>query len=231
MLRFSYIALAFGALLSPCCAEEMVYLKSGSLLQADSHTQVDRTFVFRVGAGTLEFATDQVTRIEVLPPSDLSRAAGNSAQDLDLPEQIVNHAAIIQGLDEDFVRSVARIESGLRQQAVSPKGAIGLMQLMPSTAAQLGVRADQAPDNARGGAKYLRDLLIRYRGNSVLALAAYNAGPEAVARFHGVPPYPETQRYIVLVLREYERQKAKTRTVSAASLPRPRLPNKTSATN
>ena len=231
MLRYSYIALVFGALLSPCGAEEMVYLKSGSLLQADSHTQLDQTFVFRIGAGTLELATDQVTRIEVLPSQDLSRTAANSSKDLDLPEQILNHAAIIQGLDEDFVRSVARVESGLRQQAISPKGAIGLMQLMPSTAAQLGVHADQAPDNARGGAMFLRDLLIRYHGNSALALAAYNAGPEAVARFHGIPPYPETQRYIVLVLREYERQKAKTRTASAASAPVASLPHKTSATN
>jgi soluble lytic murein transglycosylase-like protein len=80
------------------------------------------------------------------------------------------------------------------------------MQLIPSTAAELGVNANQADENARGGAKYLRTLLLRYHGDSVLALAAYNAGPGAVDKFGGVPPYEETRRYVLKVLREYERQ-------------------------
>jgi soluble lytic murein transglycosylase-like protein len=129
-----------------------------------------------------------------------------SQHDTQQPDSILNHAAYAEGLDEDFVHSVAKVESGLRQTAVSKKGAIGLMQLMPSTAAELGVDPTRAPDNAQGGAMYLRDLLIRYRGNSALALAAYNAGPGAVARFGGVPPYEETRRYVVLVLREYGRR-------------------------
>ncbi len=96
----------------------------------------------------------------------------------------------------------------MQPAAISPKGAIGLMQLMPATAADLKVAADDPADNARGGARYLRDLLIRYHNDAALALAAYNAGPGAVAKFGGVPPYPETRQYIARVLREYARQQA-----------------------
>jgi soluble lytic murein transglycosylase-like protein len=79
------------------------------------------------------------------------------------------------------------------------------MQLMPATAAQLGVKAQDAVENALGGAKYLRELLLRYKGDARLALAAYNAGPAAVDRYHGIPPYPETIAYVNRVLREYEK--------------------------
>ncbi len=202
------------ALAGTCSAREAVYLKSGFSLEADSHTQQDQTLVVQVGTGTLEFSASEVDRIETIPDNGSARAALAPAPEFRKPEEILNQAAQNQGLDEDFVRSVAKVESGLRQEAVSQKGAIGLMQLMPATAAELGIRADQATDNARGGAEYLRDLLIRYHANSALALAAYNAGPGAVAKFGGVPPYPETQRYVVLVLREYQRQKAKAKTAS-----------------
>lgn len=205
------VVLALAVLIvCPCFAKEAVYLKSGFSLEADSHVEQDQTFVFRIGEGTLAFPAGDILRIEAIPADSVSPPlAPSPVTETEKPEQILNQAAYLEGLDEDFVRSVAKVESGLRQEAVSSKGAIGLMQLMPSTAAELGVKADQAPANALGGAKYLRDLLVRYHGNSVLALAAYNAGPEAVAKFGGVPPYPETQRYVLLVLREYQRQKAK----------------------
>jgi soluble lytic murein transglycosylase-like protein len=103
------------------------------------------------------------------------------------------------------VRSVALIESNLRQDAVSNKGAIGLMQLMPGTAAVLGVDAHNAQDNILGGAKFLRELLLRYNGDPTLALAAYNAGPAAVQKYNGVPPYLETHKYVIRVLREYKK--------------------------
>lgn len=208
-----------------CFAREAVYLKTGFSLEVDSHTQREQTLVLQIGAGTLEFSADEVARIESIPAATVP-AAINSPVESPTPKDILNRAADIQGLDEEFVRSVAKVESGLRQEAISRKGAIGLMQLMPSTAAELGVHAEQAADNARGGAKYLRDLLIRYHSNSVLALAAYNAGPEAVAKFGGLPPYPETRRYVLLVLREYERElKAKARAIPTAV-----GANKTSAT-
>jgi soluble lytic murein transglycosylase-like protein len=129
-------------------------------------------------------------------------------------------------LPEALIRSVARIESGFQQNAVSTKGAIGLMQLMPGTAVSLGVNPNLAMENAQGGAMYLRALLLRYHGDSALALAAYNAGPGAVKQFGTVPPYEETRRYVVKVLKEYERlHKLESKTTVEA------LTNTTSATN
>ncbi len=224
--RYFVLGLAI-LILPPCFGKEAVYLKTGFSFEAESHTRQAETFVFRLGTGTLEFSSGEVLRIEPLPDAEIPQPTVLSSAEMQTPESILNQAAYLQGLDENFVRSVAKVESGLRQEAVSRKGAIGLMQLMPATAAELGVRADRAPENAKGGAKYLRDLLIRYHGNSALALAAYNAGPEAVARYGGVPPYPETRRYVLLVLREYDRElKAKARPASAA-----RPSNTPSATN
>jgi soluble lytic murein transglycosylase-like protein len=101
---------------------------------------------------------------------------------------------------------VMRAESGFNPAAVSPKGAIGLMQLMPATARDLGVDPTRPAENADGGARYLRDLLARYEDRPdqvLLALAAYNAGPAAVDRYHGVPPYRETHEYIIRVLKAW----------------------------
>ena len=193
MLRLYSAVIALGLLIAvPCVSKEAVYLKTGFTLEADSHTLRDQTLIFRVGMGTLEFTADQVIRIETIPETPLGRPHRLFSDESNNPDEILKYAAQNQGLDQDFVRSVAKVESGLNQAAVSRKGAMGLMQLMPSTAAGLGVNATQMADNARGGAKYLRYLLIRYHGNSALALAAYNAGPDAVANFRGVPPYPET---------------------------------------
>jgi len=204
----------------PCFATETVYLKTGFSLEADSHTVRDQTLVFQIGTGTLEYPAGDVLRIEQIRGSVAARPLNTVPVEVESPEEILNGAAYLEGLDEDFVRSVAKVESGLRQSAVSPKGAVGLMQLMPSTAATLGVRADRAPENARGGTQYLRSLLLRYHGNSVLALAAYNAGPEAVRKFGGVPPYAETRRYVVLVLQEYKRQlRSKLKTAAVQTSP------------
>jgi len=224
--RLLVFGLAF-TILSPCFARETVYLRTGFSFEVDSHVLENGTFLFHVGTGTLEFSSADVVRIEALPELQSGQLPSAAVSDSQTPDQILDEAAYLQGLDEDFVRSVAKVESGFRQEAISRKGAIGLMQLMPATAAQLGVRADQPLDNAKGGAKYLRELLIRYRGNSALALAAYNAGPEAVARYGGIPPYAETRRYVMLVLREYNRQlKAK-----AESAGRALASSKPSATN
>jgi soluble lytic murein transglycosylase len=111
------------------------------------------------------------------------------------------------GLDPRLVRAVIYVESGEDPRAVSPKGAQGLMQLMPGTADELGVgNAFRPRENIQGGVGYLASLLQRFGGNLELALAAYNAGAGAVQKYGGIPPYPETQAYVRKVLEVYRRQ-------------------------
>ncbi len=117
--------------------------------------------------------------------------------------RIIRAAALEEGLDPELVAAVVRVESGFNPAAVSSAGACGLMQLMPETAAALGVSDVFDPEaNVRGGVRYLASQLRRF-GTPELALAAYNAGPEAVARYGGVPPYPETREYVRLVMSIY----------------------------
>jgi soluble lytic murein transglycosylase-like protein len=229
--HIGFLATLLLSLLYPAFAKEAVYLKSGFSFEADSHMARNQTVIVQLGAGSLEFPSEAIDRIDVIRGEDVSAAASPNMNVAEpKAEEILNEAAYDQGLDKVFVYSVAKVESRLHQEALSSKGAVGLMQLMPGTAAELGVNPEHARDNASGGAKYLRSLLLRYKGNSMLALAAYNAGPGAVAKFHGIPPYPETRRYIRLVLEEYERQlKMRSKEERAAGL-RPAV-NKPSATN
>jgi hypothetical protein len=112
-------------------------------------------------------------------------------------------------LDPALVRAVIHAESGFNARARSPKGAIGLMQLMPATARSLGVADARAPShNIRGGAQYLAGLMVRFKNDVVLATAAYNAGPEAVQKYAGVPPYAETQVYVQRVRILHQRYKS-----------------------
>ena len=115
--------------------------------------------------------------------------------------QLIVQAAERYALAPELVESVIRVESNFAPRAVSPKGARGLMQLMPATAKLLGVQdAFDIGQNIEGGVRHLRGLLDRYNGNVALALAAYNAGAEAVARHGGIPPFAETQAYVARIL-------------------------------
>ena len=133
-MRLSVLFLSALMPAAVCFARETVYLTSGFSITADSHTQADGVYVLRVGDGTVEYPADEIRSIVAIaePPSPLLKPQTAAPQK---PQAILNAAAQAEGIDEIFVRSVAKVESGLRQEAVSHKGALGLMQLMPGTAA------------------------------------------------------------------------------------------------
>ncbi len=137
----------------------------------------------------------------------IERKAPRLSTDID---EIVADTARTFNLDPNLIRAVIHAESAGNPRAVSPKGAKGLMQLMDGTAADLGVTNSLDPtDNIQGGSAYLRKLLDRYKGNQQLALAAYNAGPGAVDRYGGIPPYPETVSYVRKVMQQMSQSASK----------------------
>jgi soluble lytic murein transglycosylase-like protein len=159
--------------------------------------------------GFVDVPTEEIVsfdRQEIpLPPP----AAAATREDVD---RWVNSASDQHRVDPDLIRSVIKAESGFNSRAVSPKGAQGLMQLMPSTASQLGVKDAFAPgENIEGGTRYLRDLLVLYNNDMAKALAAYNAGPQRVAQYNGVPPYRETHAYVSRVIKDFNRTKLAAR--------------------
>jgi soluble lytic murein transglycosylase-like protein len=138
----------------------------------------------------------------------------NSSAPVDLPG-LSSSAGARHDLDPDLIASVIHAESGGNPHAVSRTGARGLMQLMPGTAAQAGVsNSFDAAQNVEGGTAYLNALLLYYHDNLALALAAYNAGPGAVQKYHGIPPYAETRAYVARVIHDFNRRK----TMAAAAL-------------
>lgn len=141
-------------------------------------------------------------------PDPVPPAAPEAAKPAKSTVQIVSEASEKHGVDSDFIRSVIKQESAGNANAVSRAGARGLMQLMPGTAVQLGVTDSFSPEqNVHGGTLYLKELLDRYNGDAIKALAAYNAGPGAVDRYKGVPPYRETREYVQRVVRDYNKSK------------------------
>jgi soluble lytic murein transglycosylase-like protein len=147
-----------------------------------------------------------VPPVPAAAPAAFSPAASAPALKPAAVAELVNEAARKYGLPPAFVRAVVAVESGNQANAVSPKGAIGLMQLMPATARALGADPKITEQNVDAGTRYLRDLLLKYDNHAYHALAAYNAGPGAVDKYHGVPPYRETQNYILSVLRQWKKQ-------------------------
>ncbi|MGB9605699.1 MAG: lytic transglycosylase domain-containing protein [Bryobacteraceae bacterium] len=212
------LGLAFW-LASSAAAGEFALLASGSWVYAERHESAgDMVRLYR-GGGFIEIPATLVAGFEQAAEGPQTPASSSAAGPAPAPppEELIRQTASRYG-GEDFaalVASVARVESGYRPDAVSAKGARGLMQLMPQTARQLAADPDDPQQNAEAGARYLRELLLKYMDHPHqlrLALAAYNAGPGAVDRYGGVPPYSETVRYVERVIEEFRRKR-----VSSAS--------------
>ena len=166
--------------------------------------------------GYLDVAADSVVAVETLPdppPPTIAKAlvaAVTSAAEPTAMElgEMLEHAGAAHNIDTALLASVIHAESGGRTHAISRTGAQGLMQLMPGTASAVGVQhALIASESVEGGTRYLDQMLTRYHNNIALALAAYNAGPGAVDRYRGVPPFRETRTYVARVIREFNARK------------------------
>ncbi len=218
--KFLIVAVSLSAILSlaPCArAAEQLTLTNGFALRCDHHAQIEGRIRVYLSAGEdnyIEFAPGEIATFEKVPDPPASvtpdpapkPATQAKLTPADLREML-SRAGAAHNLDVDLLASVIKAESDGNSRAVSPAGAEGLMQLMPATAADLGVKDSfQAEQNVRGGSTYLDALLTRYHDNLALALAAYNAGPEAVVKYHGIPPYHETRVYIARVIHEFNRR-------------------------
>jgi soluble lytic murein transglycosylase-like protein len=192
-------------------------LSSGGRLHIERHEIAGDKVRLYMGGSVAEMSASKVTGYEQddyapAPPAPIPVAIAEpqpaTAPAIPValtPGELADRAADKYGLPRWLVRSVMKNESGFQSRAISPKGAIGLMQLMPGTAQTLGVEAGDPAQNADAGARYLRDLLQKYDGALWHALAAYNAGPGAVQKYRGIPPYSETVRYIQRIERDRKR--------------------------
>jgi soluble lytic murein transglycosylase-like protein len=216
------LALCFVAVALVAQAGEFVVLSNGFRIHADSHTADGSVIRLQTSQGAIEIQASTVAAFEqedyaapVFTPTPVAPVA--TPPIALTPQEVVTRAALHAGLPPAIVHSIARAESGYREDAVSPKGAIGLMQLMPKTAAELNADPRDPQQNAEAGARYLRDLLQKYENDPhqvSKAVAAYNAGPAAVDKYNGIPPYPETIQYVNRVLKQYEKEQAKQKTAS-----------------
>jgi len=210
MRRFLQLGLAGLFIVLPLHAAEMANLRNGFSIRHQRHETVATITRLYMDAapdsGYIDVPTAEIESFEPAPPDPQERAAEvRNPQDLN---SIVSGASARNQVDADFIASVIRAESANNSHAVSPKGAQGLMQLMPQTANMLGVKNSFDPaENVDGGVRYLRDLLLLYNNDMIKALAAYNAGPQRVQQYKGVPPYRETHAYVARVIKDYNRTK------------------------
>lgn len=192
-------------------AGEYAVFASGSRLRVDRHETSGGKVRLYNADGYIEMDRSAVLSFEAeeyVPPAAAPAAAGwqaDQAQPAPSPAQLADAAADKYGLPRRLVRSVISAESDFEELAVSPKGAIGLMQLMPATAEALGADPRDPAQNVDAGTRYLRDLLEKYDGGLWHALAAYNAGPGAVDKYRGVPPYRETIDYVGKIDRDLKK--------------------------
>jgi len=209
MRRFLQVGLLGLLIASQVHAAEVANLRNGFSIRHERHETLGDTTRLYMGAapdsGYVDVATAQIESFEPAPSDQQPATQAQQTGDL---RTIVRGAGARNQVDADFIASVIRAESANNPRALSPKGAQGLMQLMPQTASKLGVKNGfDAAENVDGGVRYLRELLLLYNNDMVKALAAYNAGPQRVQQYKGVPPYRETHAYVARVIRDYNRKK------------------------
>ncbi|MGA6985074.1 MAG: lytic transglycosylase domain-containing protein [Terriglobales bacterium] len=213
-----FCSVAVALLARPATAAELAILRNGFSIRHDHRLVMGTTtrlFLSTDDSNFTDVPTEEITGYEkdLLSPAPAESqtsisSAGQPAKSTPALNEVVNTASANYHLDPDLVNSVIHAESGFNVHAVSPKGARGLMQLMPGTASELGVNDAFDPQaNVEGGSRYLRELLERYNFDLVKALAAYNAGPERVEQYQGVPPFRETRAYVARIVHDYNLKK------------------------
>jgi hypothetical protein len=220
------------ALTLPCSASDTAVLRNGFSIR-HQHREIigtiTRLYIDGDQSNFVDIPTAEIDHFEAIPddpaPPPAPQPAATTPHPFDLNET-VKAASGAYKLDPDLVTSVIRAESGFNVRAVSPKGAQGLMQLMPQTASQLGVHNAFDPEaNVEAGTRYLRELLERYNFDLVKALAAYNAGPQRIDQYGGVPPYFETKAYVARIVRDFNKKKLAAKPPTAPN-PKHNLPAK-----
>ncbi len=216
-LRGAAAACLFGALAALAQAVELPTAAPATSVAAPQDLPKPTTKVYRYLAGSTTSFSDRPPAHDNYAVLSYSCYACNPKSTINWKvtrlfhreyAEEINQAALQYKVDPALVRAVIHAESGFNAQARSPKGAIGLMQLMPATARLLGVANPRQPrENIHGGARYLAEMLARFRNDITLATAAYNAGPQAVQKHAGVPPYAETQVYVQRVRILHQRYK------------------------
>jgi len=216
--------LALLAVSIPGLGAEVAVLRNGFSIRHERREvqgSVTRLYMGADPSGFVDVPSSEIDHFE--PDVSVSiQPAPATAPDPQTVPDLVTSTSQRYRLDPDLVNSVIHAESGFNPHAISPKGAQGLMQLMPGTSLRLGVRNAFDPSaNVDGGTRYLRELLVRYNFDMIKALAAYNAGPERVERYAGVPPYRETRAYVARIVRDFNRKKLAERKLAAAKNPVP----------
>jgi soluble lytic murein transglycosylase-like protein len=241
MRNLNKLGLAAGLwlLALPAFATDLAILHNGFSVRHERRENlgaVTRLYLSADNSSYVDIATEQIVRFEkdmspsvpvtapVVPaavstapvkPGSVPISAKPTKQNLN---EVIATISDRHHIDPDFISSVIHAESGFNAHAVSPKGARGLMQLMPQTASKLGVANSFDPQaNVEGGTRYLSELLERYNFDVVKALAAYNAGPGRVEQYRGVPPYYETRVYVAKIVRDYNRKKLAERKAAAVA--------------
>jgi|SRR5215813_13069593 len=259
-LRFKFgLLIGLAAMSATAFCSELAILRNGFSIRhqrREVRGAVTRLYTAAGSTSYIDVATDQIERFEKdetpratpapiasapatpglasVAPASAPLASPSKQLRIAAPvnlDQVVKDASGKHQIDPDFINSVIRAESGFNTRAVSPKGAQGLMQLMPGTASNLGVsNAFDPKANVDGGTRYLRWLLEKYNYDVPKALAAYNAGPHRVEQYHGVPPYLETRAYVARIIRDFNRKKLAEQKAAALARKKQSKPTNSTAT-